>query len=71
MTQTVVPFTETDVKDYLDKSIEFWRKSNEPFAECFVDMFQSVRMSLFGELLSPGAPDSVPLPGDPRRVRPL
>jgi len=59
---TTVPFTEKSVKGYLDECIIFWRKErdtlpieNEPgirMAEHYVDAFQSMRMSLFGELLS-------------------
>jgi hypothetical protein len=59
---STIPFTEKDVKAYLDECIVFWRKKrdtlpieNRPgirMAEHYVDAFQSVRMSLFGELLS-------------------
>jgi len=60
---STVPFTEEDVKGYLDECIIFWRQKrgtnigsdNIPefnMAVCYVDAFQSVRMSLFGELLS-------------------
>ena len=54
---STVPFTEKDVKAYLDECIIFWRKkgyaaSGEPVMSAhYVDAFQSVRMSLFGELL--------------------
>ena len=54
---TTVPFTEEAVKEYLDKCIERWR-----LAKCtelqefqmkahYVDAYQSVRVSIFGELL--------------------
>ncbi len=58
---STVPFTEKDVKAYLDECIVFWRKKRDnpsiedrlriSMAEHYVDAFQSVRMSLFGELL--------------------
>lgn len=56
-----VPFTEKDIKAYLDECIVFWRKkranplikeqSRIRMAEHYVDAFQSVRVSLFGGLL--------------------
>jgi len=63
-----VPFTEGDVKSYLDKCIEYWRIKRDTvpadtdidadehlefkkMAPYYIDAFQSVRMSLFGELL--------------------
>lgn len=59
----MVSFTETDVMAYLDKAIEFWRRKRDeaPFtpegsklslmAAHYVDAFQSVRVSLFGDRL--------------------
>ena len=56
----IVPFTKEDVRNYLDHAITRWRKrvkddgnSEEDtlVAMCYVDAFQSVRVSLFGELL--------------------
>lgn len=58
----IVPFVKEDIKDYLDKAIRKWRsrkfKAVEGEAgdlvmmtECYIDAFQSIRMSLFGELL--------------------
>lgn len=59
----MVEFTETDVKAYLDKAIVFWRKKrNEApgtpegdklvvMARHYVDAYQSVRVSLFGDTL--------------------
>lgn len=59
---STVQFTEKDVKAYLDECVVFWRKKRDNplikeqsrirMAEHYVDAFQSVRMSLFGELLS-------------------
>ena len=50
-----IEFEETAVKQYLDDAITFWRikrdKENEPLAPAYIDAFQSVRISLFGELL--------------------
>jgi len=54
----VVAFTEKDVKDYLDKCIRYWRgvkKKGGPkkeMAAYYIDAFQSVRISLFGECLA-------------------
>ena len=48
-----IPFTEEDVKNYLDKTIESWRKKkDDETAEYYIDAFQSVRTSLFGDTLS-------------------
>ena len=50
-----IPFNEKDVKEYLDSRIRYWRKerdvNNSDFAIYYIDAFQSVRTSLFGELL--------------------
>lgn len=51
-----VPFTEEGVKKYLDQAITHWRLCDAPSEEMrshYVDAFQSVRISLFGELLPP------------------
>jgi hypothetical protein len=59
---STVPFTEKDVKAYLDECIVFWRQKRDVnlgadkipefnMAVCYIDAFQSMRMSLFGELL--------------------
>lgn len=55
----VVPFEKQAVKDYLDACIRHWReerhKAQREFPEdiirCYVDAYQSVRMSLFGDCL--------------------
>ena len=51
-----VPFTKADIKNYIDICIRFWRKKRdseeEKMAVYYIDAFQSVRSSLFGELLS-------------------
>lgn len=52
--KTTVEFTEKEVKKYLDDCIRFWRdkrKEGNKMAMYYVDAFQSVRSSLFGELL--------------------
>lgn len=50
-----VPFTEKDVKVYLDRAISFWRRKRDeggiPHANYYIDAYQSVRISLFGETL--------------------
>ena len=62
-----IEFTEEAVKEYLDMCIKFWRKrrdsskesgaggneKDEFMAICYIDCFQSVRTSLFGEVLLP------------------
>lgn len=65
----VVPFEQDAVKEYLDKAITNWRKTRDDKdssvsairqANHYVDAFQSMRMSLFGELLgdpNEGVPD--------------
>lgn len=50
----VINFTRKDIKEYLDKCIDYWRtqrdKKNNGIAKYYIDAFQSVRTSLFGEL---------------------
>ena len=53
-----VPFEKEEIKGYLDRCIRKWRKikadkelDSVAMAECYIDAFQSVRISLFGELL--------------------
>jgi hypothetical protein len=49
-----VPFNKKDVKAYLDRCIVHWRKkceTGDKMAEQYIDAFQSMRISLFGELL--------------------
>lgn len=57
-----IPLTDERVKGYLDGCITSWRKTRETsreyknnmgvqVADCYIDAFQSVRTSLFGELL--------------------
>ena len=56
-----IPFEKDAVKEYLDKNIRYWREqcSKDPdFAYYYIDAYQSVRVSLFGELLD--APGYVP-----------
>ena len=56
-----VPFTEEAVKAYLDGAIRRWRKlrdqSYNPAAVYYIDAFQSVRSSLFDELLADDDPE--------------
>ena len=56
----VVLFNEKDVKAYLDRAIRSWRDKKvkikgdveeELVCACYIDAFQSMRMSLFGETL--------------------
>jgi hypothetical protein len=57
-----IPFTEVDVTAYLDRMITHWRKDKvladsagdeegSLVASCYVDAFQSARMSILGALL--------------------
>lgn len=50
-----VKFTKEDIKAYLDRNILFWRAKREKrnkMASYYINAYQSVRMSLFDELLS-------------------
>lgn len=53
-----IGFTEKEVKKYLDGCIRYWRKwrdkGGSKTASYYIDAFQSVRTSLFGELLAKG-----------------
>lgn len=49
------------IKEYLDACIRFWRKNRDDLGQkefeerkciCYIDAFQSVRYSIFEELLS-------------------
>jgi hypothetical protein len=46
-----IEFTKEDIKEYLDNCIVYWRNAKEDYSIYYVDAFQSVRFSLFGELL--------------------
>lgn len=57
---STVPFTESDVKAYLDRGIRAWRIKRDDqkngledrgIAVYYIDAYQSVRTSLFGETL--------------------
>ena len=63
MANGTIPFDAVSVQKYLDGCIVYWRKKrkkavtakneeDELVAMCYVDAFQSVRNSIFGELLS-------------------
>jgi hypothetical protein len=49
-----VNFTQKEVKKYLDDMIKYWRnkRDNENcnYAKYYIDAFQSVKMSIFGEI---------------------
>jgi hypothetical protein len=50
----VVPFKKPELRGYLDQCIRLWREkkyAGDPIAEYYIDAFQSVRASLFDELL--------------------
>lgn len=51
-----VEFTEEAVKEYLDRNIRHWRSQRDSISEAqmalyYIDAYQSVRISLFGETL--------------------
>ena len=49
-----IPFEEDAVKEYLDNNIRYWRKQtpkDPDFAYYYIDAYQSMRQSLFGERL--------------------
>jgi len=50
-----IQFTQEAIRTYLDRCIEFWRKKKNAgnfIAMSYIDAYQSVRTSLFGETLS-------------------
>lgn len=53
-----IPFTEEEVKKYLDNCIRFWRErrnaEKDKLAGYYIDAYQSVRISIFGKLLEGG-----------------
>lgn len=58
-----IGFTKREVKEYLDGCIRYWRNQRDNASErrdikvmatYYIDAFQSVRTSLFGELLPKG-----------------
>lgn len=57
MSEETVTFTKKAVRKYLDDCIAFWRKKRERggedtfMNEHYIDAYQSVRISLFGETL--------------------
>lgn len=61
MDEKRIPFSRKAVRDYLDECIRFWRAhikgergDDHPyrqFAHIYVDAYQSMRVSLFGEEL--------------------
>jgi len=58
----VLPFTEKDIKAYLDKVIRHWRMcdSTPEMRAHYIDAYQSVRTSIFGDCLpvDPEPPES-------------
>lgn len=63
-----LPFEQDAVRDFLDNCIRFWRKKREEAttlgasvtAEHYVDAYQSMRTSMFGETL-PADEEAAPL----------
>ena len=60
-----VPFVESSVEAYLDHAIRRWREIRVDaaamdrsglIASCYVDAYQSVRVSLFGKVLAMDEP---------------
>ena len=56
----IIPFQKKEVQDYLDRCIKYWRNQKEQseddtifdvVSSCYIDAYQSVRISLFGETL--------------------
>ena len=50
-TAQTVPLEREAVREYLDSCIRYWRDYPSPHARYYIDAFQSVRTSLFGETL--------------------
>jgi hypothetical protein len=53
---TTIPFTRKNIEEYLDDCIRHWRKKRAEgsvAARYYIDAFQSVRTSLFNQLLPP------------------
>ena len=53
MTSDTVQFTVTEIKRYLDECIQYWRSEQalgREHAQYYIDAYQSVGRSLFGEL---------------------
>lgn len=52
-----VKFDPIDIKNYLDGLIHYWRKERDKgttpplVCRCYIDAYQSVRVSIFGKLL--------------------
>ncbi len=55
MEEVILDFNEEVIKGYLDNAIKIWRhkrdKESCEYAKYYIDAFQSVRLSIFGELL--------------------
>ncbi len=50
----LIPFTKADIRAYLDRCIQHWRikrDEGDNLAPCYIDAFQSVRSTIFGEIL--------------------
>ena len=48
-----VPFTRSAIRKYLDDCIDFWHRQDEEGwepSEFYIDVYESVRMSIFGNL---------------------
>ncbi len=46
-----IDFTPRCVQEYLDNCIRYWRNNDSDYAKYYVDAFQSIRSSMFGEAL--------------------
>ena len=54
MPTETVEFDQKKIKEYLDTCITHWRNKKREGTECaayYIDAFQSVRVSLFGEMM--------------------
>lgn len=56
----IVPFEKETIKDFLDEMIKWWRNKKRSctddltymlICDCYIDAYQSIRSSLFEELL--------------------
>lgn len=45
----IIEFQKDIVKAYIDEKIEYWRKNRSDYAHHYINAYQNIRMSLFGE----------------------
>lgn len=62
MSERVINFSRIDILEHIDKCIDYWRNQKvcvqtervnnliESNCDCYIDAYQSMRMSLFGSL---------------------